>query len=56
MNKEQIWGVLECWLLVSEGVDFDGLVKKYGFNPLVAEIGIKLFLFLKTKEIKKELK
>ena len=52
MNKEQIWGVLECCLLVSDNVDFDKLVKDYGFNPLIAEAGVKLFLFLKSKEIK----
>jgi hypothetical protein len=51
MNKEQIWGCLECCLLVSDGVNFDGLVNKYGFNPLIAEAGIKLFLFLQKKEI-----
>ena len=51
MNKEQIWGVLECCLLVFDNVDFDKLVNDYGFNPLIAEAGIKLFLFLKSKEI-----
>jgi hypothetical protein len=52
MDKEQIWGCLECCLLVSDGVDFDRLVKDYGFSPLIAEAGIKLFLFLQKKEIK----
>lgn len=51
MNKEQIWGVLECCLLHSDGVDCNTLIQGYGFNPLIAEAGIKLFLFLKSKEI-----
>lgn len=51
MNKEQIWGVLECCLLISDEVPFENLVSEYGFNPLIAEAGLKLFLFLEPKEI-----
>jgi len=54
MNKEQIWGCLECCLLVSDEVTFEKLVNDYGFNPLIAEAGLKLFLFLKSKEIRGE--
>jgi len=52
MNKEQIWGVLECCLLVSDNVPFEKMVNEYGFNPLIAEAGLKLFLYLKEKQIK----
>lgn len=51
MNKEQIWGVLECCLLVSDGLSFNELVENYGFNSSIAEAGVKLFSFLKSKEI-----
>lgn len=53
MNKEQILGVLECCLLCSEDISFDKLVSDYKFNPLIAETGIKLYLFLQKKEINK---
>lgn len=51
MNKEQIWQVLECCLLASDGVNLDYLIEQ-GFNPLTAEAGIKLLSFLKSKEFK----
>jgi len=52
MNKEQVWGVLECCLLVSDGVNFDQLVNNYGFDPLIADAGIKLFSYLNSIQLK----
>ena len=52
MNKEQIWGVLECCVLISDGVNLDQLVKDYGFDPLIAGAGIKLFAYLNSIQLK----
>jgi hypothetical protein len=54
MNKGQIWGVLECCLLISDGVTFNQLVQDYGFNQKIAEAGYRLFSYLKSIEIKEE--
>ena len=52
MNKKQIWGVLECCLLVSDGVNYDRLVNDYGFDPLIVDAGIKLFFYLNSIQLK----
>jgi hypothetical protein len=51
MNKEQICGVLECCLLISDGVSIQRLTEDYGFNLSIAKAGLQLFNFLKSKEI-----
>jgi hypothetical protein len=50
MNKEQIWGVLECCLLASDDVSLGYLIKQ-GFNPTIAKAGIKLLNHLKSIEL-----
>jgi len=50
MNKEEIWNILECCLLASDDVSFEKL-RHYGFNSAIAEAGINLLNFLKSKEI-----
>jgi hypothetical protein len=53
MNKEQLWGVLECCLLASDDVSLDYLIEK-GFAPAIAKAGIKLLNHLKSIEINSE--
>lgn len=51
MNKAEIWEVLETCLLASDGTDLDYLLDK-GFNFELAKTGLKLYSYLKFKEIK----
>jgi len=53
MNKAEIWEVLECCLLASDEADINYMIDK-GFNPKLAEIGLQLFDYLKSKQIKLE--
>lgn len=50
MNKDEIWSILECCLLASDDVSLEKL-RDYGFNSAIAEAGINLLNFLKSKEI-----
>lgn len=52
MNKEQIWEVLECCLLASDGADTNYLLEE-GFNPKLSNVGIKLYSYLKSKRVEK---
>lgn len=54
MNKGQIWRVLECCLLISEGVTSNQLVQDYGFNQKIAESGLRLFSYLKSIEMRED--
>lgn len=55
MNKIEIWEILQTCLLATDGADLDYLVKN-NFNPEFARIGLQLFAYLKSKEIKSEVK
>ena len=48
MNKEQIWVVLECCLLIGDGVDCNTLTQDYGFNEKLVNAGKKLHDYLKS--------
>ena len=47
MNHQQIWGVLQCILLISQSQNTADLIHKYGFNKMIAQSGDQLFLYLK---------
>ena len=51
MNKDQIWSVLECCLLVSGNADYQYLMNDCGFSPEIARAGINLHEFLKSKKL-----
>jgi hypothetical protein len=50
MNKSEIWEVLECCLLASDEADINYLIEK-GFEPELAKIGVRLYHYLKSKQI-----
>ena len=50
MNKKTFLSVLECAILAFEGYDLKSLIN-FGFAPEIAQTGINLSDFLKTKEI-----
>ena len=54
MNKSEIWEVLESCLLATDEADISYLIDK-GFNPELAKIGLQLYSYLKSKEIKIDL-
>lgn len=51
MDRRKISACLECCLLLSQGTSFDELINEHEFNPLIAELGVKIFMFLKSKDI-----
>jgi len=53
MNKEQIWKVLECCLLAGDESSMNYLIKK-GFEPEFAKVGIRLYQYLKSKQLNVE--
>ncbi len=55
MNKEQIWVVLECCLLISDGVDCNTLKQSYGFNEKLVNAGKKLHEYLQSLKVEGEI-
>jgi len=51
MDKKEIFEVLECCLLCSDGISEEKLEEKYGFEKYFAKAGYNLFLFLKSKKL-----
>ena len=55
MRKDQIWVVLECCVLISDGVDCNTLIQSYGFNEKLVNAGKKLHEYLQSIQLEEEI-
>lgn len=53
MDKEQMFCVLQACVLAVDEVSLNNLTEVYGIDPIYAEIGYKLYLYLKSKQIER---